>query len=753
MNAYASVRAVLVLLGDVLGGGMAGSPANAGLVPFDDVVDVAAGLAHSCAVTGAGAVYCWGSNEYGQLGDGSSMDRVTPVQVTGLDSGMQAVSVGRDHSCALSQGGAVWCWGRNSFGQLGDGTAVQRLSPVPVSNLSSGVQAIAVGGSFSCALNASGGVLCWGANSFGSLGDGSTNNRAVPGLVWGMGSGMRAISTGQAHACAIATSNGGLKCWGYNAGGQLGIGNTESQATPVNVSGLASGVATVATGVLHTCATLEGGWAAKCWGNNFLGQLGDGSNTNRLLPVDVVGLGSGVAAMAAGHYHSCARSGDGTVRCWGTHYNGQLGVGTETYSQTTAGPVPGLAGVTALAVGDYHGCAIVAGGALHCWGANSRGQTGIGDVSWPVFGRTPVDVVGLSSGVVALAAGGDHTCAKTSAGAVKCWGNNGSGQLGDGSSVRRFTPVSVIGLPAGSVQMLAPGNRHTCVLVGNTVRCWGDNSQGQLGVPATLEPHPPVNVVLSGNTTMIDAGSFHTCALNSAGRVSCWGISPFGYNGGTTTLADLVSGIRSVAAGGGHSCAVTTTGTVKCWGSNDGGQFGYYGSDSPYQTVLIEGLWPGTKKVSAGSRHSCAIDALDWVQCWGSSVYGQGGTPAPMALSGVNGVQSLGTGDLHNCVVIAGVVKCWGNNARGQIGDGGSSTPAYMPVEVAGLGSGVQAVAVGDFHVCALTATGGVKCWGDNEYGQMGDGRFPGVPVPQPVMLDPAFFRSGFEAGEDGQGR
>src|SRR5690554_675797 len=113
---------------------MAGSPANAGLVPFDGVVDVAAGLAHSCAVTGAGAVYCWGSNEYGQLGDGSSMDRVTPVQVTGLDSGMQAVSVGRDHSCALSQGGAVWCWGRNSFGQLGDGTTVQRFSPVPVSN-------------------------------------------------------------------------------------------------------------------------------------------------------------------------------------------------------------------------------------------------------------------------------------------------------------------------------------------------------------------------------------------------------------------------------------------------------------------------------------------------------------------------------------------------------------------------------------------------------------------------------------------
>ncbi|NLB13454.1 MAG: RCC1 repeat-containing protein, partial [Gammaproteobacteria bacterium] len=187
MNAYASVRAVLVLLGGVLGGGMAGSPVHAGLVPFDDVVDVAAGLAHSSAVTGSGAVYCWGSNEYGQLGDGSSMDRVTPVQVTGLGSGMQAVSVGRDHSCALSQGGAVWCWGRNSFGQLGDGTAVQRFSPVPVSNLSSGVQAIAVGGSFSCALNASGGVLCWGANSFGSLGDGSTNNRAVPGLVWGMG--------------------------------------------------------------------------------------------------------------------------------------------------------------------------------------------------------------------------------------------------------------------------------------------------------------------------------------------------------------------------------------------------------------------------------------------------------------------------------------------------------------------------------------------------------------------------------------
>ncbi|MFA7542328.1 MAG: hypothetical protein WCZ02_09625, partial [Lysobacterales bacterium] len=488
----------------------------------------------------------------------------------------------------------------------------------------------------------------------------------------------------------------------------------------------------------------------RCWGNNFRGQLGDGSFVNRMLPVDVVGLSSGVVRLAAGHYHSCAQLGTGTVQCWGEDYNGQLGNGGESHGQPTATPVQGLAGVLAIAAGHHHSCAVVAGGTLKCWGANSQGQAGVGETSLPTFGRLPVAVQGLGSGVVALGAGGEHTCALTSAGAVKCWGRNTSAQLGDGSSARRQAPVTVTGLPPG-VQRVSAGEEHGCALAAGAVHCWGSNHYRQLGAPGALGPHPPVVVNLPAGVTTISAGGYHTCALSGAGRVSCWGMAPFASgNGGPGTLAELFSGVAAVAAGGGHSCVLTDTGAVRCWGDNSSGQFGYFGDDSPYQTVPIGGLSPGVQALSAGAGHSCARSTSGRIECWGSSTWGQGGDPGPVTYLGLgNGVQSVSAGGYHNCVVTGAAARCWGNNAFGQLGDG-STSHAYVPVGVLGLGSGVQAVASGNTHSCALTVSGGVKCWGDNTHGQMGDGSFPGVPLPQVVMVDRAIFRSGFEAGEGG---
>ncbi|MCX7556568.1 hypothetical protein OS187_06990 [Xanthomonadaceae bacterium JHOS43] len=748
MCTHSSFRSALIRIGCLAWCGLLALPVGAGLLPLSDVVQVSAGLAHSCAVTGNGAVRCWGSNEYGQLGDGGSTDRNTPVQVSGLDSGVQQVGVGRDHSCALTGSGAVLCWGRNEFGQLGDGTTTQRLLPVPVSGLSGGVQAIGVGGSFSCALNASGAVLCWGGNTFGSLGDGSTSQRSVPGLVSGLSTGVAAISTGNAHACAIVATSGALRCWGYNAGGQLGNGSTESQVVPATVSGLGGGVATVAAGVLHTCATLAATGAARCWGNNFRGQLGDGSFVNRTLPVDVSGLSGNVVRLGIGHYHSCAQLTDGTVRCWGDNYHGQLGIGAGSHGQPTSAALPGLDGIVSLAAGHHHACAVASDGMARCWGANNRGQIGMGETALPGYGRMPTDVLGLTSGVVALTSGSEHSCALTVGGAVKCWGRNLHGQLGDGSRVRRFSPATVTSLP-GAVQMLAAGVDHTCALVAGAVRCWGSNQYRQLGAPGDLGPHPPVGVNLPGSTTMISAGDRHTCALNSAGRVSCWGMVPFVGSGGVPgTLADLVSGIVSIAAGGDHNCALTHTGVVRCWGSNGSGQFGYHGDDSPYQTVPVSGLSPGVQALSAGAEHTCMRSTTGRIECWGRSNYGQGGDPGPVGYAGLgSGVQSVSAGGFHNCVVIDGTARCWGNNALGQLGDG-TMVNAYVPVDVIGLGGGVQAVVSGNTHSCALTSAGGVQCWGDNYHGQLGDGSFPGVPLPQVVKVDLAFFRSGFEAGE-----
>jgi len=255
----------------------------------------------------AGGVKCWGDNAYGQLGDGTTTDSLTPVDVIGLASDVAAVDAGFSHTCARTTAGGVKCWGDNFSGQLGDGTTTDQAAPVDVSGLTSGVAAIAAGGAHTCALTTEGGLKCWGHNFYGQVGDGSTTaSRPTPVDVSGLTSGVAAVVAGDSHTCALTTA-GGVKCWGQNYYGELGDGTTccgdpSHRATPANVSGLTSGVATIAAGTHHTCALTSAG-GAKCWGNNQYGQLGDGTTCcsetqSRIVPVDVVALGKTAAGDA-----------------------------------------------------------------------------------------------------------------------------------------------------------------------------------------------------------------------------------------------------------------------------------------------------------------------------------------------------------------------------------------------------------------------------------------------------------------------
>jgi alpha-tubulin suppressor-like RCC1 family protein len=268
------------------------------------VAAIAAGNWHTCALTATGGVKCWGYNEYGQLGDGSTTDRTTPVDVSGLTSGVAAIAAGNWHTCALTATGGVKCWGLNGSGQLGDGGggvpcnegySACRLTPTPVSGLGSGVTALAAGAWHTCALTTAGGVLCWGSNWYGQLGDGTTEDRLTPTPVSGLTSGVAALAAGAGHTCARTTA-GALLCWGWNGRGQLGDGGggvpcnegySACRLTPTPVSGLGSGVTALAAGNSHTCALTEVG-GVKCWGLNWLGQLGDGTTEDRLTPVDVL---------------------------------------------------------------------------------------------------------------------------------------------------------------------------------------------------------------------------------------------------------------------------------------------------------------------------------------------------------------------------------------------------------------------------------------------------------------------------------
>ena len=366
------------------------------------------------------------------------------ISQIGVMSFNGSISTGRYHTCALLSTGAVKCWGRNANGQLGDGSTTQSLTPVSVSGLSSGVIAIAAGELHTCAVLSTGAVKCWGNNANGQLGDGTSGTDSLtPADVPSLSSGVTAISTGRYHTCAVL-STGAVKCWGYNANGQLGDGSTIQSLTPVSVSTLSSGVTSISVGWNHTCAVLSTG-AVKCWGYNFKGQLGDGtSGTDGLTPVDVPSLSSGVIAIAAGELHTCGLLSTGTVKCWGNNANGQLGDNSQIQRLTPV-DVSGLSsGVTAIATGKDHSCALLSSGAVKCWGANSSGRLGDGSNTASL---TPVSVSTLSTGVIAIAAGEVHTCAVLNTGAVKCWGNNAYGKLGDGSTTQSFTPVGVLSIP------------------------------------------------------------------------------------------------------------------------------------------------------------------------------------------------------------------------------------------------------------------------------------------------------------------
>lgn len=294
------------------------------------VVSVGAGALFTCAVTQQGAAKCWGANPYGQLGDGTSTQQLTPTQVVGLTSGVKSVSGGDNHTCALVVGGKVMCWGYNYYGELGAGAGPNRSTPVQVSNLSSAVS-VDLGPSYSCALTAAGAVMCWGFNMYGNLGNGTQDPQSVPTQVYGLTAGVKEVSAGEYHTCAI-TDAGGAKCWGWNMFGQLGDGTTQTRLTPVDVSGLTEGVVSIdAGGAPHTCAITSGG--VKCWGANNVYSVGDGTRTTRLVPTSVIGLAAGVSSLATGGTHTCALLSTG-MKCWGANYYGQLGNGLTANSGT-----------------------------------------------------------------------------------------------------------------------------------------------------------------------------------------------------------------------------------------------------------------------------------------------------------------------------------------------------------------------------------------------------------------------------------
>ncbi len=353
------------------------------------------------------------------------------------------IAAGGKHTCALSDSGLVGCWGSNSQGQLGNELGMSNdrtfsAELVKVMDLN-GAVSVATGNLHSCALQASGTVLCWGMNNFGQLGNGTIVNSTATVSVLGP-TDATALAVGEDHGCAVSLKAFIVRCWGKNDNGQVGNGKTATSVLNPQVVPDLNFLSAVTAGRLHTCA-LQFGGKVFCWGANSNGQLGNGTKNNSAVPVEVPGL-SDVVAISAGSLHTCALQATGTVQCWGNNAARQLG---NDAGDTSSSPVAvnGLRDVVALSAGYTHTCALQGNGALLCWGSNGSGELGNGTVTQqPVSIPTPPRTL---AGVVAVKAGTANTCALKADGNMLCWGDNNLGQLGDGTRAAKAVPTPVSG--------------------------------------------------------------------------------------------------------------------------------------------------------------------------------------------------------------------------------------------------------------------------------------------------------------------
>ena len=654
----------------------------------------------SCLVDNAG-LWCWGPNTRGQLGVGDRVLRTQPVLVPGLPADPVEVVFGRSHTCLRTAAAGVWCWGNNALGETGQppGTAIPdpttgeiapppQLLPMQVPGLPDTLAAIDTAEQHSCVLGG-GSVLCWGRNEFGQLGDGGTGNRSAPAPVTGLPAGIASIAVGPRHACAI-DGDGQVWCWGYNSAGQIGVAPTaerQVEPLPLRVDGLGGAATKLELGFVSTCALV--GSERKCWGQledgtqigpapqvvarpagapadwlagcfSINGELncprGTRAPFTQLDAREVPGLPGRPQQLALGRDFACALMSDGAVWCWGNNGVGQLGQG-DLAARTTAVRVP-LPAAASLSVGVAHACASTSDG-LWCWGGNFSGALGDGSTT---DRATPVRA--QFSGEL-MAAGGYHTCAyAASAGGLRCWGLDQAGQVS--GQIGGTVTGSARPLGDAAISELGAGITHTCATLALTggareTRCWGnialtaeELSTGSINPAPRLlpagAPLPPVG------GPQLRVSAFSACAGDR-----CSGQNYLPPDRGARRIGEVVvlpSGTgQSFALGGRLACAQGPGTDVRC--------ASLYARACVYDQSIGLILTPGQ-----GINCSFGESLLTPLERGWAGVLGLPGTPA-----------RIQAGEQYACAVAGSGVWCWGT--RVPLADAVATT-SYAPVYRAG---------------------------------------------------------------------
>ncbi|MBZ0219539.1 MAG: chitobiase/beta-hexosaminidase C-terminal domain-containing protein [Candidatus Methylomirabilis sp.] len=645
---------------------------------------MSAGQYHTVSIKSDGTLWAWGYNEQGQLGDGTTINKTSPVQI-GTDNDWASVATGDNHTIALKSDGTLWAWGLNYYGQLGDGTTTDKYAPVQI-GAGNNWASVAAGSGHTIALKSDGTLWAWGLNGNGQLGDGTTTNKTSPVQI-GTDNNWASVEAEDTHTIALK-SDGTLWAWGYNGYGLLGDG-TDTQRTAHVQIGTDNNWASVAAGHFHTSALKSDGtlWA---WGRNFYGQLGDGTTTNKYAPVQI-GADNNWASVATGDNHTIALKSDGRLWAWGYNYYGQLGDGT-TAQRNAPVEITNIGTEWAsIAAGYFHTSALKADGTLWAWGRNYYGQLGDGTTT----DKYPPVQIGTDNKWASVAAGGAHTIALKSDGTLWAWGRNDFGQLGDGTTTNKYAPVQ-IGTD-NDWASVAVGNYHAIALKSDgTLWAWGRNDSGQLGDGTTTDKYAPVQIGTDNDWASVVAGHEHAIALKSDGTLWAWGRNFAGQLGDGTTIdktAPVQIGTDNnwvlVAIGGNSNIALKSDGTLWAWGDDNYGQLG----DGDETTIY---------------RY------------------------APVQIGTDNKWASVATGGAHTIALKSdGTLWAWGRNAYGQLGDG-TTTNKYAPVQI-GADNNWASVAAGAQHSIALKSDGTLWAWGRNSSGQLGDGT--GIDKNIPVQI------------------
>lgn len=660
------------------------------------------------------------SIHYGSNLTTASIYNAAPIS---LGQAVTKVETGGHHTCAILLDGNVKCWGYNNYGQLGlqhttsMGTAANPMAGVTALDFASNITDLALGQEFTCALTAAGGVKCWGRSYGGSLGRGNSDTYGdgagedptlLADIPLGTGRTATKIDAGYYHICALL-DNGGMKCWGYNQYGQLGQEDNAHRGDAVNELGdnllpinLGTGrtAVDIYVGGHSTCAKLDNG-DVKCWGRNYYGNLGlgvsktvdIGDNLNEmgdnLLPLDLGSSVTSVLQVTPMNSATCALvtdSGKNVVKCFGVENNGALGI-----ENGALGDEPGELGPYASALdlgttkaisrviaGGYSNCAHFSDGTAKCWGQN---------LSW-------ARVLGTGSTLDSI--------------------GEGAGEMGTNLNYM----VAGGGLTFTKIAHNVTGNPFVCVtLSNNTMKCIGWYSYGALGQDNTtsynyIPTTPAINLGTGRYALEFSVGNYHACAILDNNTLKCWGYNAYGQLGigDTNNMGDaagemnLLTGIdlgtgvtpAKLCSGFHHNCIIASDGKVKCWGYNAHGNLGLgdtnhrgdvvgeMGDNLPFLNL---GTGRTAKQLSCGGYHTCAILDNDKLKCWGYNGHGQLG---------------LGNGTYRG-------------NVAGTMGDS-------LPYVDLGTGRTVKELSLGAYHSCAVLDNNEVKCWGHNGYGQLSKG-------------------------------